>query len=302
MFFTLLNTRWTRPPVPNLAGSLCLVTGAASGIGRATARAAAAQGAWLIVTDINAEPLEELADELGDAVLLARALDISDFDEVRALADDVHAAHGPVDVVMNIAGIATWGRVEALTHQQWRSTVDVNLMGPIHVIECFVTEMIRNRRPGHLVNVSSAAGLLGLPLHGPYSASKFGLCGVSQVLRYDLRRDRIGVSLVCPGAVDTGLVDTLDLAGVSHEARHASGFTDRFRKHADPPEHVANTILDAVVHNRFLVYTSWDIHFFHLVERWAPPLYGVGMQIANDLMQFTLRRASARHSEYAGQP
>ena len=77
--------------------------------------------------------------------------------------------------------------------------IDVNLIGPISVLECFVPPMIEAGRGGHLVNVSSAAGLFGLPWHAPYSASKFGLRGVSEVLRFDLRRHGIGVSLVCPG-------------------------------------------------------------------------------------------------------
>ena len=100
---------------------------------------------------------------------------------------------------MNVAGIAVWGTIQDLEHSQWRKVVEINLMGPISVLECFVPPMIEARRGGHIVNVSSAAGLFGLPWHAPYSATKFGLRGVSEVLRFDLRRHRIGVSLVCPG-------------------------------------------------------------------------------------------------------
>src|SRR3954454_15888018 len=98
--------RRLRPPVPSLDGRLCLVTGAASGIGRATARAAARQGARVVLTDVRAEDLDAVANELGAAAVAHRALDITDVDAVRALAEEVHAAHGPLDVVMNIAGIA----------------------------------------------------------------------------------------------------------------------------------------------------------------------------------------------------
>ncbi|MGC7268565.1 SDR family NAD(P)-dependent oxidoreductase, partial [Mycobacteroides abscessus subsp. abscessus] len=121
-----------------------------------------------------------------------------DYDQVREFAKDIHAAHGSMDVVMNIAGVSAWGTVDRLSHQQWRSMVDINLMGPIHVIEEFIPPMIEARRGGHLVNVSSAAGLVALPWHGAYSASKFGLRGVSEVLRFDLARHRIGVSVVVP--------------------------------------------------------------------------------------------------------
>jgi NAD(P)-dependent dehydrogenase (short-subunit alcohol dehydrogenase family) len=275
--------RRTRPPVPSLDGRLCLVTGAASGIGRATAQAAAAHGARLVLTDVRADGLETLARELGPAAVTTEALDIADLDAVRALADEVHAGHGPLDVAMNIAGVATWGPVERLSHDQWRRTVDINLMGPIHVVEAFVPEMIRARRGGQLVNVSSAAGLFGLPWHAPYSATKFGLRGISEVLRFDLRRHRIGVTLVCPGGVDTGLVETVDIAGVDRSDPRMGRLTEHFRRRAKGPDHAAERILDGVVHNRYLVYTSNDVRVGHLIQRYVPPAYELGMRVANDV-------------------
>ncbi len=96
-------------------------------------------------------------------------------------------------------------------------------MGPISVLECFVPPMIEARRGGHVVNVASVAGLFGLPWHAPYSAAKFGLRGVSEVLRFDLRKNRIGVSLVCPGAVKTPLVGTVDIVGVDRDSPKMRG-------------------------------------------------------------------------------
>ena len=118
---------------------------------------------------------------------------------------------------MNIAGVSAWGTVSTLTHQHWKSMVDINLMGPIHVIESFVPPMVAARKGGHLVNVSSAAGLVALPWHAAYSASKYGLRGLSEVLRFDLARNRIGVSVVVPGAVKTPLVQTVQIAGVDRD-------------------------------------------------------------------------------------
>jgi NAD(P)-dependent dehydrogenase (short-subunit alcohol dehydrogenase family) len=267
-------------PVPSVDGRLFLVTGAASGIGRATALAAARAGARLVLTDVNTNALDAVAGELGGAAV-ARALDITDFDAVRAFAQETHAAHGSLDVVANVAGIATWGAVERLTHEQWRRTIEVDLMGPVHVIECFVPEMVRTGRGGQLVNVSSSAGLLGFPWHAPYSAAKFGLRGISEVLRFDLRRHGIGVTLVCPGAVDTPMVGTLDIAGVDREALRGSGWQERFRRTAKTPDQVADRILDGVIRNRYLVYTSNDIRVLHLLERRVPPAYRVAMRVAN---------------------
>jgi NAD(P)-dependent dehydrogenase (short-subunit alcohol dehydrogenase family) len=284
-----------KPPVPSLEGRLVLITGAASGIGRATAQRAARAGARLVLTDVQTEPLAEVARETG--ALAHRALDIADIDAVRAFADDVHAAHGSMDVVMNVAGIATWGAVESLSHEQWRRTVDVNLMGPIHVIECFVPEMVRAGRGGQLVNVSSAAGLIGLPWHAPYSATKFGLRGVSEVLRFDLRRHRIGVSLVCPGGVDTGLVGTVDIAGVDRDSPQMQQLTNRFQRHAVTPERAAKRILEGVVRNRYMVYTSPEIRFIYVIQRCAPHLYALIMRVMNDVFVSQVGKAKRKAPE-----
>jgi NAD(P)-dependent dehydrogenase (short-subunit alcohol dehydrogenase family) len=285
-----------KAPVPSLEGRLCVITGAASGIGRATAQAAARRGARLALTDVQAEALDAVAAELGPAVVAHRAFDVSDVDAVRAFADAVHAAAGSADVVMNVAGIATWGPVDRLTHEQWRRTVDIDLMGPIHVIEAFVPPMIAARRGGQLVNVSSAAGLVGLPWHAPYSAAKYGLRGVSEVLRFDLRRHRIGVTLVCPGGVDTAIVDSVDIAGVPKGAMEAAGLTKRFRRHAKSSEQVAEIMLDGVTRNRYLVHTAVDIRALHLLERCVPPLYRLIMRVANDQFVKRLESAARAHA------
>ena len=279
-------------PVPSLNGRLCVITGAGSGIGRATAQAAAGAGARLAITDVNAAGLESLASELGSAVVAQRAFDITDIDAVRAFADDVHKAHGSADVVMNIAGIATWGPVERLTHEQWRRTVDIDLMGPIHVIESFVPAMVEAGRGGQLVNVASAAALLGLPWHAPYSAAKFGLRGVSEVLRFDLRRHDIGVSLVCPGGVATPIIDSVDVAGVDRESMRALGLTQRFLRHAKTPEFAADRILDGVTRNRYLVHTSTDIRLMYLMQRVTPHSYAALMRVANRVFVRQMERAA----------
>jgi NAD(P)-dependent dehydrogenase (short-subunit alcohol dehydrogenase family) len=185
----------------SLVGKRVFITGAASGIGRALAIACATQGALLYLTDRNDEGLtetEKLAREAGGEVVMADTADIRSFDDVQRLGEVAHADGASMDVVMNVAGVAAWGTVDRLAHRQWQDMIEINLLGPIHVIETFVPPMISAGRGGNLVNVSSAAGLLGLPWHAAYSASKFGLRGVSEVLRTDLRPAGISVSVVCP--------------------------------------------------------------------------------------------------------
>ncbi|MCP2276084.1 SDR family oxidoreductase [Nocardia amikacinitolerans] len=269
-------------------GKSCLITGAASGLGRGTAHAVAAKGASLILTDIDAEGLRRTAEELraaGATVRVAEALDVSDHTAVVALAAKVHDEIGSVDIVMNVAGIATWGTVDRLTHDQWRRTIDIDLMGPIHVIEEFLPPMIEAGRGGHLVNVSSAAGLFGLPWHAPYSASKFGLRGVSEVLRFDLRRHGIGVSLVCPGAMSTPMVNRVDIAGVDREAEAVQRGLKLFLRHAVTAEQAAKSIVRGVERNRYLIYTSQDIRIGHWAQRYFPPAYNLAMRGLNWGMQ-----------------
>ena len=273
-----------RSRVRSFDGRQVFITGAASGIGRAVALRAAAEGATVHLTDLRAEPLHDVAAEVrarGGSVGLVEAADISEYDDVRALADRLTAGHGAMDVVMNIAGISAWGTVRSLEHRQWRAMVEVNLMGPIHVIETLVPPMIESGRGGHLVNVSSAAGLIGMPWHAAYSASKFGLRSVSEVLRFDLRRHGIGVSLVCPGGVETGLVDTLDIAGVDKTSAGFRRAQAHFRKRAVSPDQAAEAILEGVRRNRYWVYTSFDIRLAHALQRHLPAAYVLVMRTIN---------------------
>ncbi|WP_026256263.1 SDR family oxidoreductase [Mycobacterium sp. 155] len=273
-------------------GKRCFITGVASGIGRATALALAAQGAELYLTDRDADGLAQTvadAQALGAQVLAHRTLDISNYDQVAAFAADIHTAHPAMDVVMNIAGISAWGTVDQLTHQHWRSMIDVNLMGPIHVIETFVPPMIEAGRGGQLVNVSSAAGIVALPWHAAYSASKYGLRGLSEVLRFDLARHRIGVSVVVPGAVKTGLVRTVQIAGVDRDDPDVQKWVDRFAAHAVSPEKAAAKILAGARRNRFLIYTSPDIRALYAFKRIAWWPYSVAMRQVNVLFTRALR-------------
>ncbi len=270
--------------IENLAGKRCLVTGAASGIGRATAIAVAGRGAELFLTDRDGEGLERVAAEIRDAggtVSHLSAVDLVDHEAVVAFAAEVHAIAPSMDVVMNIAGISTWGKIEQLEHEHWRRTIEINLMGPISVLECFVPPMIAAGRGGHIVNVSSVAGLFGLPWHAPYSASKFGLRGVSEVLRFDLRKHGIGVSLVCPGAVKTPLVGTVEIVGVDRSSPKMRRLIALFERRAVSPEKVAERIIEAIERNRYMVFTSPDGRFLHWLQRKFSPPYTLLMRVMN---------------------
>jgi NAD(P)-dependent dehydrogenase (short-subunit alcohol dehydrogenase family) len=279
--------------IKSLLNKKCFITGAASGIGKATAIAAAHEGAELFLTDINAQALEAVASLIrneGGKVSLSKAMDVSDFEAIKNLAQEIHQAHGSMDVVMNIAGIAIWGDIRQLEHRDWRRAIEINLMGPVHVMECFIPEMIKAGRGGHLVNVSSAAGLFGLPFHAAYSASKFGLRGISEVLRFDLRRHGIGVSLVCPGGVDTGLVRTIEIRGVDTNDPVMTKLKQRFQKHAITPEKAASTILKGIKTGRYLVLTSPDVWLGYWSQRLFAPPYEFVMRLMNNHLYAVINR------------
>ncbi len=274
------------------AGKRCLLTGAASGIGRSTALKLAAEGAELFLTDLNAEGLAQTvadARALGALVPAHRALDISNYDEVAAFAADIHSAHPSMDIVMNIAGVSAWGTVSHLSHRHWESMIAINLMGPIHVIESFVPPMVLAGNGGSLVNVASAAGLVALPWHAAYSASKYGLLGVSEVLRFDLARHGIGVSVVVPGAVRTPMVHSVEIAGVDRDHPQVRKWVDRFSGHAVTPELVADKMLRGMSRNRFLIYTSHDIRALYAFKRVAWWPYSVAMRRVNVIFTRALR-------------
>ncbi len=270
----------------------CFVTGAASGIGRATALRLAAQGAELYLTDRDADGLAQTVSDaraLGAQVPEHRVLDIADYHAVAVLAADIHTRHPSMDVVLNIAGVSAWGTVDQLTHEQWSKVIAINLMGPIHVIETFVPPMVAAGRGGHVVNVSSAAGLIGLPWHAAYSASKYGLRGLSEVLRFDLARHRIGVSVVVPGAVNTPLVNTVEIAGVDRDDPTVSRLVNRFSGHAVSAEKASEKILAGVAKNRYLIYTSADIRALYAFKRVAWWPYSLMMRRVNVVFTRALR-------------
>lgn len=270
----------------------CFVTGAASGIGKATAMLLAEKNAELFLTDINDAGLEKTVEEIrsmNGKVSEYLALNISDYEVVKAFSGKIQSQYGAMDIVMNIAGISIWGAVDKMKHEEWKSIIDVNLIGPIHVIETFVPEMMK-QNSGHIVNVASAAGLFGLPWHAAYSASKYGLRGLSDVLRHDLKKHNIGVHLVCPGAVDTGLVQTIKISGLEIGQEKFQKLRERFQEHAVSPEQAAKAILKGIENKDYYIFTSEDIRLGFLAQQKFTSAYNIVMQKMNDIFQKTLSK------------
>lgn len=267
-------------------GTKAFITGAASGIGRATALGMARRGAQLFLTDINEKGLKEtcgMIAGIGQTVCRGQAFDITRFEAVQAFAQELHRDFGPMDVLVNNAGVALFGLVEDMTHDHWQKVITTNLWGVIHGIESFLPEMIRVRK-GHVVNISSTAGLAGLPWHAAYSTAKWGVVGLSEVLRYDLMQHNVGVTVICPGAVDTPLKNSTPMLGVDRESEKAKTLIRRFEKRAVTPEAVADLIINAIEKNKYLVITSFDIKILYFAKRYRPPLYHFVMKQLSRMM------------------
>jgi NAD(P)-dependent dehydrogenase (short-subunit alcohol dehydrogenase family) len=182
-----------------------VVTGGASGIGRAMALALARDGARVVVADVDERGMDDVVHQVrargGEAV--AVRTDVSDRDQVQALAGRAFEAFGDVHVLCNNAGVVTHGGLETATHRDWQWVLGVNLWGVIHGIEAFVPRMIAQKAGGHIVNTASMAGLIATRGLGVYNTSKYAVVGLSETLAKDLKPYRIGVSVLCPMGVDT---------------------------------------------------------------------------------------------------
>jgi NAD(P)-dependent dehydrogenase (short-subunit alcohol dehydrogenase family) len=190
--------------LPDLAGKIAVVTGGASGIGKGIAASLAAEGARVIIADIQREALDVAAAELGvDGV----PTDVSDSDSVERLARTVVEKYGTVHVVCNNAGIGPLAPVKDLTLDDWRWMLGVNLWGVIHGVHTFLPLLSGNPDGGHIVNTASMAGLVAHARLGAYSTAKYGVVALTEVLAEELAADgsRVGVSVLCPGTVRTNI-------------------------------------------------------------------------------------------------
>jgi NAD(P)-dependent dehydrogenase (short-subunit alcohol dehydrogenase family) len=191
-----------------IQGSIAVVTGGASGIGRGIAEQLIAEGASVVIADLDADRVVDVAAEIGATGV---AVDVSDADSVSRLADQVVAQFGRVDIVVNNAGVGPQGRMIDLTLDDWHWIMNVNFYGVVHGVHSFLPLLLNNENGGHIVNTASMAVFLPLEGLGAYVASKMGVLGMSQVLHDELASDgsNVHVSVLPPGPVRTNIKDSL---------------------------------------------------------------------------------------------
>ena len=227
-----------------LEGKLAVVTGAGSGIGRATALAFASHGARVAVCDVDQHRLDTLAEELGRRAAVVRKVDVSDRAQFAAFADEVHSVAPAADVIVNNAGVAVGGSFVDTSLDDWDWLLGVNLRGVVHGCHFFVPKMVARGTGGSVINISSILGIYAAPGVTAYVASKFAVRGFSLSLREELAPHNIGVTAICPGMIATSIVEDGRMSG--QIAGNKSRVAGTFRERGASPAKVADAILDAV--------------------------------------------------------
>ncbi|MFD9483873.1 SDR family oxidoreductase [Streptomyces sp. NPDC059991] len=263
------------PYADRFGGQLVLVTGAASGIGRATAFAFAEAGARIVAVDRDAEGAARTADMsrlIGAPEAWAETVDVSDEQAMEKLGEKVAARYGIVDVLVNNAGIGLSGSFFDTTTEDWKKVLDVNLWGVIHGCRIFGRQMTERGQGGHIVNTASAAAYQPSKALPAYSTTKAAVLMLSECLRAELAGQGIGVSAICPGFVNTNITSTARFAGVdeAEEKRRQKKSARLYGLRNYPPEKVATAILRAVVKNQAVVPVTPEARGAHLMSRFTP--------------------------------
>ncbi|MFC4910284.1 SDR family NAD(P)-dependent oxidoreductase [Actinomadura gamaensis] len=262
----------------DLQGRVAVVTGAASGIGRALAERLAAEGMRLALADIEEKPLDDVRRSLGDrdARVLAEVVDVGDERAVHAFADRVFAEYGTVHLLCNNAGVFTGGRIWSRPTSDFAWALRVNLWGVLYGIQAFVPRMIDGGDEGHVVTTSSVAGLFAAPFTGPYTISKTAAYAATECLAHELAvsGSRLRASVLCPGGVATRIHHSgrNRPPDAPAEPSEDQAFVDQII--ADTvaggmaPELVAERVVRAVRDEEFLILTH-DVYRPSLADRAA---------------------------------
>lgn len=243
-------------------GRGAVITGGASGIGYATAQEFGRRGASVVLADIEASRLDDAVARLRATGITAHGVvcDVSSLESVQALADESFRLLGGVHVVFNNAGVAVGGPITQMTHDDWRWVIDVDLWGPIHGVEAFVSRMVEQGQGGHVLFTASFAGLVPNVGLGPYCVAKYGVVALAEVLSRELREHEIGVSVLCPMRVATDIGGSERNRSADYGVhRPEASVQDQGEDNSDlagqvlDVDDVARLTVDAIVHKRLYV-------------------------------------------------
>ncbi len=254
--------------------TIAVVTGAASGIGRALAARLAAEGASLAIADVNAAGLNETALMVNGEGLkvTTHAFDVSDREAFAAFADEVVREHGGANLIINNAGVGMAGTAEELSIDDIEWLMGVNFWGVVYGVKYFLP-ILRRQPQAHIVNVSSVFGLIGPVGHSAYAASKFAVRGFTESLRHELAGGNVKVSVVHPGGVKTPIARNARLgAGAA-----PSALTEEIKRFEiaarTTPEAAAERIVRGILNDEERILIGADARAMDRIQRWMPVKY-----------------------------
>jgi NAD(P)-dependent dehydrogenase (short-subunit alcohol dehydrogenase family) len=248
---------------------VCIVTGAASGLGHELGKQLAASGASVVLGDIDEAHLQEVAAEITQAGGKARAIqvDVTEAGSVQALIEGAAAEFRRIDYLFNNAGVAIGGEIRDLSLEAWRRVIEINLFGVIHGVHFAYPFMIR-QGSGHIVNTSSIFGMAPVPLNSPYVASKFAVFGISHSLAAEARAFGIDVSVVCPGYLHTAMIDHMNSVDADTKDVVAQIPVELL-----PPEKAAQIVLAGVARKQMLIAFPAYVHRLAFLHRSRPGVF-----------------------------
>ena len=266
----ILKKRVKQMQVDQLKGRWVLVTGAGSGIGRASAIAFAHRQANLILCDQNETSLKDITTSLRESgtQCISHVVDVASRADMQAFADTIHSEIEAVDILMNNAGVAIGGGFLDTNLDDWDWIIDINQKGVIHGCHFFIPNMLKRGRGGHVINVASAAGYVAGEALAAYATTKFAVFGLSESLREELKRHHIGVTCVCPGIINTPITQAARLRGDTVKMRDE--LVRIYERRNYTPERVADNILKAVARNRAVAPISPEAWFLYYAKRFFP--------------------------------
>ncbi|MGE0830190.1 MAG: SDR family NAD(P)-dependent oxidoreductase [Hyphomonadaceae bacterium] len=250
-------------------GKVAVITGGASGIGLAVARALGKEGAKLVIADIEQGALDRAQAALRGEGIDAHGVrtDVSDRAAVMALADRTWDLFGAAHIVMHNAGVVVFGPTQEMTHQDWDWSIRVNLWGPIHGVEAFGPRMIAQGQGGHMIFTASFAGLVPNRDLGPYNVTKAAVVALAESFRKDAAPYGIGSSVLCPMRVVSNIDDSFrnrpdDLGGAKPNREYADKESGALQGRTLDVEPVAQLVLDGIRRNDAYIHTHKEAEAF----------------------------------------